>query len=463
MRRLTIYILLFASLLSAAHAQNGAISADMLAKIKKSYVPTASDRAIRNAVAGSDIRKLAANADNAAQFNADFSNKVKTKGITNQESSGRCWLFTGLNVLRAQAIDQHNLDELKLSPNFIFFYDQLEKSNLFLQGIIDTRSKPMDDKMVEWLLKNPLSDGGTYTGVADLVAKYGIVPQSVMPETYSSNNTNRISDLISLKLREFALELRAMPAKEKADKFETRKVEMLSDVYRMLALSLGEPVQQFTWTRKDSKGEIVGTKEYTPLSFYNEYFGNKLIDNYIMLMNDPSREYNKVYEIDFDRHVYDGHNWLYINLPIEDIKQMAIQSIKANKAMYFSCDVGKFFNRDKGTLDLNNFDYESLMGVNFGMDKKQRIQTFASGSSHAMTLIAVDIDQNNKPTKWLVENSWGEGSGYKGNLIMTDEWFNEYMFRVVVEKQFVPNSILELLKLKPIKLPAWDPMFATEE
>lgn len=463
MKRIGLAVLLLAWLYTGAQAQNGGISAESLAKIKKGYTPTASDRAIYNAIAGSDIGKLAINANNASRYNTDFSDRVKTKGITNQESSGRCWLFTGLNVLRAQAMSQHSLDELTLSPNYNFFYDQLEKSNLFLQGIIDTRTKAIDDKMVEWLLKNPIGDGGTYTGAADLVAKYGVVPQEVMPETYSSSNTSKISNLIGLKLREFALELRSLPAKEKVETIEARKIEMLGTIYRMLAISLGEPVQKFTWTRKNDKGEIVDTREYTPLSFYNEYFGNQLIDNYVMFMNDPSRDYYKVYEIDFDRHTYDGHNWLYINLPVDEIKEMAIKSIKANKAMYFSCDVGKFYNRDRGTLDINNYDYESLLGVNFGMDKKQRIITFSSGSSHAMTLIAVDLNSNGKPKKWMVENSWGATSGYKGNLIITDEWFNEYMFRLVVEKQFIPAKTLELLKQKPIKLPPWDPMFANEE
>lgn len=463
MKRLTLTVAVMAALGIGLQAQNGGIDAAMLQKIKASYKPSTADRALRNALSRNDINKLAASADNEARFNADFSHRVKTKGITNQESSGRCWLFTGLNVLRAQAIEQHNLDGLMLSHNYCFFYDQLEKSNLFLQGIIDTRSKPLDDREVEWLLQHPISDGGTYTGVADLVSKYGLVPQQVMPETQASNSTSRLSMLIGLKLREFALELRSMPAKAKPADIENRKVEMLSTIYRMLALTLGEPVQKFTWTRKNAKGEAVSTKEYTPKEFYQELFGNNLVDNYIMLMNDPSRDYNKVYEIDYDRHTYDGHNWLYINLPIEDIKQMAIASIKANKAMYFSCDVGKFFDRDKGTLDLANYDYASLMGTTFGMDKRQRVQTGASGSSHAMTLIAVDLDANDKPLKWMVENSWGAKSGHQGNLIMTDEWFNEYMFRLVVERQFVPARILDLLKQKPIKLPAWDPMFAGEE
>ena len=182
-----------------------------------------------------------------------------------------------------------------------------------------------------------------------------------------------------------------------------------------------------------------------------------------MVMNDPSRPYYKLYEIDYDRHMYDGYNWTYINLPVEDIKPLAIASIKDSTAMYFSCDVAKFLDSKKGTLDLRNYDYESVMGTTFGMDKKQRIQTFASGSSHAMTLVGVDLDEKGMPKKWLIENSWGATSGYKGFLIMTDDWFDEYMFRLVVEKKYVPQNILDILRQKPTLLPAWDPMFAEDK
>lgn len=462
MKKTVFIAVLFAVIQINMQAQNGSISSEDLLQIKKAYSGTTADKAIRNAIANIDINKLALNAENQTGLNGDFSDKVTTKGITDQKSSGRCWLFTGLNVLRAQAIAQHNLPDLRLSHNYNFFYDQLEKSNLFLQGIIDTRTKPAGDRMVEWLLKNPVGDGGTYTGVADLVAKYGVVPQDVMPETNSSNSTSRLSQMLALKLREFALELRDMPDNAKQPYITNRKIEMLGAIYRILVLNLGEPVQKFTWSRKNSEGKIIETKEYTPISFYREIFGNDLIGNYVMLMNDPSREFYKVYEIDFDRHIYDGHNWLYINLPIDEIKNAAVKSIKANKAMYFSCDVGKFLNREKGTLDVNNFDYESLFGTTFGMNKRQRIMTFASGSSHAMSLIAVDIDASGNTKKWMVENSWGD-TGYKGNLIISDEWFNEYMFRLVVEKQFVASDILELLNQKPIRLPAWDPMFSADE
>ena len=465
-----------------AGPQEGGISAEMLARISKGYECNAADKAIRNALAGTPIGTLAINSENAAMIDTHFSDRVKTKGITDQKSSGRCWLFTGLNVLRAKMIDKYQLPGMEFSQNYLFFYDQLEKANLFLQGVIDTKELPYEDRKVDWLFSNPLSDGGQFTGVSNLITKYGIVPSEAMPETYQANNTSQMSSLIKLKLREDGLALRQCyedgykeiakrPKKEVAKrtaelnaKLQKMKIEQLSEIYRMLALCLGEPVQEFEWTRCDKDGKIVDRRTYTPKSFYDEYIGEDLENNYVMIMNDPCREYGKVYEIDYDRHVYDGHNWLYINLPIERIKEMAIASIKDNVAMYFSCDVGKFFDRRKGVLDLANFDYESLMGVTFGMDKKQRVQTHASGSSHAMTLIAVDVcPQTGKPVKWMVENSWGAASGYQGCVIMTDEWFNEYMFRLVVEKKYVPADVLEMLNQTPVQLPAWDPMFAPEE
>ena len=436
----------------------GGISAEMLAKISDRYEGNAADKALRNALATTPINTLAMNAENAAMIDTHFSDRVKTKGITDQKSSGRCWLFTGLNVLRAKMIDKYELPGMEFSQNYLFFYDQLEKANLFLQGVIDTKDLPFEDRKVDWLFSNPLSDGGQFTGVSNLITKYGLVPAEAMPETYQSDNTSQMANLLKLKLREYGLELREAPK----SKVQDMKIRQLSEIYRMLALCLGEPVQEFEWTRCDKNNNIVSRKKYTPKSFYDEFIGEDLENNYVMIMNDPCREYGKVYEIDYDRHVYDGHNWLYINLPVERIKEMAIASIKDNTAMYFSCDVGKFANSKKGVLDINNFDYESLMGVTFGMDKKQRVQTHASGSSHAMTLIAVDIVEG-KPVKWMVENSWGPAAGYQGNYIMTDEWFNEYMFRLVVEKKYVPADVLKMLDQKPVQLPAWDPMFAPEE
>ena len=443
-----------------AQTAGGGISADMLKEISKGYAGTAADKALRNALNTTSITVLAENADNLAMIDTHFSDKVKTRGITDQKSSGRCWLFSGLNVLRARMINKFDLGDFTFSQNYIFFYDQLEKANLFLQGVIDTRDLPFEDRKVDWLFANPIGDGGQFTGVSNLIMKYGLVPADVMPETLSANSTSAMSTQVKNLLRQDGLKLRAAGRK---DDLQAMKTDMLKDVYHILALCLGVPPTEFEWTRYDSKGEFVSSKVYTPKSFYEEFIGADLENNYIMVMNDPTREYGKVYEIDYDRHVYDGQNWVYVNLPIERIKEMAIASIKDNTAMYFSCDVNKFLNRSKGVADLNNFDYDSLMGVEYTMDKRERIMTHASGSTHAMTLMAVDLDASGKPKKWMVENSWGAASGYKGHIIMTDEWFNEYMFRLVLEKKYVPADVLKMLEQKPVLLPAWDPMFLPEE
>lgn len=455
--------LLGASVSLFGQTNTGGITPEMLDEIKQAYKNTPQDRAIHNAIANNDINKLAVNNASKNNFDNYFSIRVNSKGITDQKSSGRCWLFSGLNVFRAKAMAEKGMGEFQFSQIYPFFWDQLEKANLFLQGIIDTRNKPMDDKMVEWLFKHPLSDGGQFTGISDILGKYGVVPSEVMVETNSSNNTSRMAQLISWKLKEFGLQLREMAAAGKKEpELEKQKTEMLGTVYRMLVLNLGEPPTHFTWIRKDKNGKPVETKEYTPKSFFDEFIGVDLTENYVMLMNDPSREFYKLYEIDYDRHRYDGRNWTYVNLPLDDIKEMAIASLKDSTMMYFSCDVGKFFDRERGVLDVDYYDYEALMGTTFGMDKKERIQTFASGSSHAMTLMAVDIDtKTGKATKWMVENSWGPGAN-GGHLIMTDEWFNEYMFRLVVEKKYVTEKVKEVLKQTPTRLPAWDPMFADE-
>ena len=455
MKKIFVIALAFAGI-SAFAQQNGGITPDMLSEIQKGYEGTVADKAIRNALNNADFNVLAVNSEKAAVIDGNFSDRVKTVGITNQKKSGRCWLFTGLNVLRAAAIEKHDLGDFQFSQSYCFFWDQLEKANLFLQAVIDTREKSFDDREVDWLFAHPISDGGTFTGVANLVMKYGVVPSYVMPESRIANSTSQLATQLATILRQDGLKLRETPAGVKAKKvpeyLQRQKVEMLKEVYHILALAYGVPPTEFEW-----KGRM-----YTPAGFYQEMVGYDLNNNYVMLMNDPSREYGKVYEIQYDRHLYDGQNWLYVNLPIERIKEMAIASIQGGDAMYFSCDVGKYLDRVRGLADLKNFDYESILGVKYTMDKKQRVMTHASGSSHAMTLIAVDI-KDGITTKWMVENSWGKDTGYNGYLIMTDEWFDEYMFRLVVERRYVPADVQEMLKQKPIQLPAWDPMYLGEE
>lgn len=462
MRKSLLALALLAAPLSLA-AQTGAISSEMLQKFKQKNA-TETNAAIQNALIVNGIDMMATKPNTAEVNDTYFSHEAPSKGITDQESSGRCWLFTGLNVMRAHVIKQEKLREFQFSQSFNSFYDQLEKSNLFLQSMIDYANKPMDDKTVEWLFKNPISDGGTFTGVQDIVSKYGAVPAEIMPESYSANNTARMAQILSLKLREYGLTLRKAYANgERKKKLQARKEEMLSTIYRILVSCLGEPPTEFTWAPRSMDGKPMKAEKFTPLSFYQRYVGWDLKNNYVLLMNDPTRPYHKTYSIDLDRHAYDGHNWTYLNLPLDEIKQMAIASIKDSVRMYFSCDVGKFYNKKSGILSMNNYDYGSVFNIDFPMSKAERIQTFSSASSHAMTLCAVDLDAEGKAKKWKVENSWGLNSGVGGHLIMTDEWFNEYMFRLVVEKRFVPEETLKLLKQKPTLLPAWDPLFKVED
>jgi len=469
MKKLSLLIICAAAFVMAVQAQNitkdGGLSMQQINMLRGSYQSNPTNKALRNAINSNDISKLAVNYDNNTAFNADISHTVPSKAITNQESSGRCWMFTGMNVLRNKAIRKYDLPaDFQFSQCYTFFWDQLEKANLFLQSVLDTRAKSMEDETVQWLFKNPIGDGGQFTGVANLMTKYGAVPKEAMPETYNSNHTSRMSELIKLRLREDGLRLREMCNNKSMTeaKLQATKMEMLETIYRMLSYTLGEPPTEFTWTQRNSKGEVVSTEKYTPMSFFNKFVNEDFTD-YYMVMNDPTREYYKVYEIQYDRHVYDGQNWKFLNLPMPEISRMAIASIKDSTMMYFSCDVAKFLDRDKGYMDINNYDYGALFGTTFGMNKKERISTYASGSSHAMTLCGVDLDANGNPTKWMVENSWGSNRGHNGFLIMTDEWFNEYMFRLVVEKKYIPSATLKLFDQKPIMLPAWDPLFSFEE
>lgn len=466
MKKQKIYSLAVAICMTATvNAQTGGISSKMLGEIQKQNKMTPAENAIANAIAANSIDNLAQNRNNAAELDTYFSVETPKQTITDQKSSGRCWMFSGMNVLRANFAKRTDSLRVEFSQAYLFFYDQLEKANLFLQGVIDTGKKPIDDQRVQFFFKNPINDGGTFCGVADLTEKYGLVPKQVMPESYSSDNTSKMARLISSRLREDGLILRKMVAEgKKAADIEKAKTEMLATVYRMLALTIGEPPTQFTYAHRNKDGKAVGEpKTYTPQEFFKEVVGDKLNGTFIMVMNDPRRPYYKTYEVELDRHTYDGHNWKYLNLPMDDIEQLAIASLKDGRKLYSSYDVGKMLDRKRGYGDTENFDYGSLMGTTFGMNKAERISTFDSGSTHAMTLTAVDLDANGKAKKWKVENSWGASWGQQGCMIMSDRWFREYMFRLVVDKKYVSEELLKLNEQKPVMVTPEDPLFINEK
>jgi len=408
-------VFIFLVLIGFSGWSQNEITQEMLNNFHKDFIASPKSVALQNAISSNSLNDLTVSRNSLADVDVYFKYRVKTSGITDQKSSGRCWMFTGFNVLRPIAAAKMNTREVKFSHSYLFFYDQLEKANLFLEGIINTIDKPLDDKRVEWLLKNPIGDGGQWTGVVDLVAKYGVVPEDVMPESYHSENTSAMSRILTTNLRANATKLRQMHADGQSMKvIKEHKISMINEVYRILALSLGEPPTSFQWRFEDKDGNLTPIESYTPKSFYEKWININLTE-YVMFMNDPSRPYFKLYEIDYDRHTVDGNNWKYINLPTDEIKKFALESIKSNEAMYFSCDVGKQLDMSRGYLDTSNYAYQQLFDVNLTMSKAQRIQTFASGSSHGMALVAADVDENGNSCKiGCSKNSWGSEKVIRG-------------------------------------------------
>ncbi len=433
-----------------------------LKELKESFVLDAPTRAIQNALtSNANIRSLALNREKQGKTDHFFKYRVAVKGITDQKQSGRCWMFTSMNVLRPGIIKKYNLDDFDFSHNYLYFYDMLEKSNLFLENVIRTAQAGMDDREVAFYFSTPVNDGGVWNLYYNIATKYGVVPAEVMPETEHSDNTSQMAGLLNESLRRSGMEIRHMAENgAKTAQLREQKMTALKDVYRILALCLGEPPATFTWRYKDKDGDIKTLKDYTPKRFHEEVTPQDYTpDNYVMIMNDPTRPYYKVYEIQNYRNSYEGMNWVYLNLPDEAIKQAALASIKNNEAMYASCDVGKQFDRKKGISDPEMYDYESLLGVKLSMEKADRIVSRQSGSTHAMTLVGCDVDENETPVKWEFENSWGEKAGHKGYITFTDDWFSEYMFRLVIRKAHLDKKAVKALKGKPVQLPAWDYMF----
>lgn len=441
--------------LPASAQQKGIITSSLLEKMRTADL----DQGRINVISNNNIDDLIVNRSYVGKIDHYFGVKLDIKGITDQESTGRCWLFTSLNVIRQKVREKFNIESFEFSQNYPFFWDQLEKSNLYLEKIIETRGKDYLDQKVRWLFQHPVSDGGVWNMAVGVIGKYGLVPKSVMPETYHSSHTRDMRNILRKKLREDGIRLRQMHEEGKSvSALRKAKKKMLIDIYKILVYHLGEPPTEFTWRYKDKDDNISDPKTYTPLEFFQETIDVDLND-YVMLMNDPTRDYYKLYEIEYYRDLVEGVNWKYINLPNDKLKEFAQKSLLDGEAMYHACDVGKQLNRKEGLLSLENYDYEALYGIKFDMNKKERILSAGSGSSHGMALVGFEKNEKGNITKWLLENSWGPNAGHNGYLTMTDEWFDEYTFRLVIHKKYISPKVLKILDTKPILLEPWDPMF----
>lgn len=463
-----LLILVFATLVAEplaaqtpapAQPTPGALAPAELDDLRSSFTPDAATRAIMNAVATQSTRTLAQDRTTVTSIDHLFSHRIKTEGVTDQKSSGRCWLFAGLNILRPVAMTSLNTQGFEFSQNFLTFYDKLEKANLFLESIIATRTRSVDDRDVEWLLKNPMPDGGQWNHALALIEKYGVVPSDIMPETESSSNTGQMNTILSTLLRKDASILRARPAATESD-LRTQKATMLREVYRVLALHLGVPPTEFTWRAKLKDGTISTPTRYTPREFYAKHVGLKLAD-YVCLHSVPVHPFDKTYTIRYNRNLFDQPNMTFVNLPFERIREYTLKSVRANEPVWYGCDVGKESDSKLGVMRRGLYDYTALYGIDLTMTKADRVRHQESIPSHAMVIIGVDMN-GDKPIKWLVENSWGTKAGNNGLFAMYDSWFEEYTYSVIIHKKFLPAEVTRLLAETPVELGPWDPMFATE-
>ena len=413
-----------------------------------------------NAATRTDVRKVAMNWDAFRDIDHTFSDKVSGEmKATSQMRSGRCWGFACLNLLRVYLGRKYKLKNFEFSQNYFIFFDKLEKANYFLENIIETVEQSIDSRLVMHLLSSPVQDGGQWDMFVNLLKKYGTVPKKVMAESHQSSNTAQMNKLVTRKLREFALQLREASSKGKTpSELRTMKEDMMSTIYQMLCISLGTPPEKFDWSIRNKKDKFQRFTDLTPQKFYKEHVGINL-DDFVCLINDPRSftEYNKTYTVEYLGNVSGGNIIRYLNLETDELRKYTIKSIKANDPVWFGCDVGKFFTRQFGVMDMNLFEFDRFYGTTFSMNKAQRLEYGDSVMTHAMLFTGVDL-KDKKPTKWRVENSWGTDHGEKGFDIMTDPWFDQFMYEVVIHKKHLTKKIIDMYNMEPIGLPPWDPM-----
>jgi bleomycin hydrolase len=464
MRELKKCALLFLILLTVSSGmttgktnKEGGLSPDVIREVHESFKMDISTRALINALTNNDIKKLALNRQMYVAHDNLFNHKIKTKGITNQKKSGRCWLFAGLNIMRPQVIEKYKLKEFEFSQSYLFFWDKFEKANTFLELIIETRDRDPLDRELQIILENPFPDGGLWIYVVELIEKYGVVPKSVMPESEQTSNTGVMDQLISRKLRQDAAALREMSQNGATlPELRARKVEMLKDIYRMLILHFGVPPTEFQWRYENKDSVVSEVKTYTPQSFFEEVVEVNLRD-YVPIYNHPVRPYNKLYQMHLSRNIYDRPDNIFINLDTKQMRELALKQLLDNQPVYFACDVSKEDSYEHGIMSPKIYDYEALYGLDFTMTKADKFRYRESHSTHAMVFVGVDTLKG-EPTKWLVENSWGDERGDKGYWSMYDQWFDEYVYKVIINKKYLPKPVLDILKTEPTVLPPWDPM-----
>ncbi len=429
------------------------IKKENLENIENEYKKDITNTIARRALVKSKISDIT-KVNEQTEFTRNmFSINLKTLPVTNQKRSGRCWIFAGCNVIREKIAEKYNLKDFEISQNYIAFYDKLEKCNYLLESIISLKNSPKDDRTLDYLLSTGVQDGGQWDLFVNIVNKYGVVPKNAFPETFQSSNTNEIDGLLNKYIRKFAYDIR-----NNEENIEARKEKSIKEIYSILCSCFGIPPKTFTfeYVDKDKKYNII--KDLTPMKFYKEIVPINL-DDYVSIINSPTddKPFGKTYTVDYLGNVIEGNEVLYLNLEIERLKELAINQLKNGETVWFGSDCGKAGDREGGVWDDATFDIDTLFKINSQMSKGAMLDTRESAMNHAMVITGVNLD-NEIPTKWKIENSWGDEVADKGYYVATDSWFTKYVYQVVVNKKYLTQEEKESLKAEKMRLKPWDPM-----
>ena len=437
----------------------GALDAAALAAFQADFDTQPAYRLMQNVVAQHDVNAVALNRRIVTEADHSFSTLLDDWKVTNQARSGRCWMFAGLNLFRAETRNLLQVKDFEFSQNYLMFWDKLERANYILEAVLETADRPLDDRVVAWLLRQPLGDGGQWDMFVSLVRKHGVVPKTAMPETESSGNSARMNASLNYQVRQGARNIRNLFAREAGlDAMRQAKQETLQAVHRILCIHLGNPPQRFNWQWKDKEGDFHRDGAMTPPEFAAKYIATPMAE-YVCLVHDPrpANPPGRTYTVQYLGNVVDGTRIKYLNVDIGLMKDITMRMLLDGQPVWMGCDTGKQMHRDKGLWDADLFDYAVVYDTAFDLTKAERLEYHQTAMTHAMLFTGVDV-VDGRPRRWRVENSWNDKVGDKGFCLMNDSWFAEYMFEIAAPRRYLPEELRPALDLEPTVLPPWDPM-----